>query len=45
MFSSDDTQTTTSSRSSSELPIVSTFTRGVAFGERAVVLHDVGRSR
>ena len=30
MFSSDDTHTTTSSRSSSDLPIVSTFTRGVA---------------
>ena len=30
MFSSDETQTTTSSRSSSDLPIVSIFTRGVA---------------
>ena len=30
MLSSDDTQTTTSSRPSSDLPIVSIFTRGVA---------------
>ena len=30
MLASDDTQTTTSSRSSSDLPMVSTFTRGVA---------------